>query len=42
LDFEDKPEKMPLDALKMKIEFLPQRYDLREKIKLKEGLNLGF
>jgi hypothetical protein len=26
---------MPLDTLKMKIEFLPQRYDLRGKRKLK-------
>jgi hypothetical protein len=26
---------MPLDALKTKIEFLPQTYDLRGKIKLK-------
>jgi hypothetical protein len=35
LDFVGKPEKMPPDALKMKIEFLPQSYDLRGKIKLK-------
>jgi hypothetical protein len=36
LGFVGKPEKMPLDAFKMKIEFLPQRHDLRgRKLKVR-------